>query len=187
MKIVLKTYGLSIGYRQGKGKTRMVYQNIGQELASGELTCLLGPNGCGKSTLIRTFAGFQPPLEGNVLIAGKPVNRYKPKELARKLSVVLTEHPPTGNMSVFAMVAFGRMPYTGFVGKLTPADKSVVRMALHLAGITELRNRSFHSLSDGEKQKVFIAKSLAQQTPVLLLDEPTAFLDFPGKIEILRN
>ncbi|OQX75137.1 MAG: hypothetical protein B6D64_12230 [Bacteroidetes bacterium 4484_276] len=183
---VLKTYNLSIGYRFNRGEDKILHKHIELELYSGEITCLLGPNGSGKSTLIRTFSGFQPALGGDLFIDAKSISQYKPKELARLLSVVLTEHPNVGNMTVYAMVAFGRSPYTGFLGHLNKTDRGVIEKALTNAGIPELRNRQFHSLSDGEKQKVFIAKSLAQETPLMFLDEPTAFLDFPSKVEILQ-
>ena len=186
MKDVLKTYNLSIGYHFNRGEDIILHKHIGLELFNGEITCLLGPNGSGKSTLIRTFSGFQPALDGDLFIDAKSINHYKPKELARLLSVVLTEHPNVGSMTVYSMVAFGRSPYTGFLGHINKTDKGVIEKALTNAGIPELCNRQFHSLSDGEKQKVFIAKSLAQETPLMFLDEPTAFLDFPSKVEILQ-
>jgi iron complex transport system ATP-binding protein len=186
MQGVLKTYNLSIGYRLNRGEAKVLHRNIDLELFSGEITCLLGPNGSGKSTLIRTFAGFQAALGGDLLINEKPVNYYKAKDLAKLLSVVLTGHPVIGNMTVFSMVAFGRSPYTGLLGRLTKNDHHIIGLALENAGISRLWDRQFQSLSDGEKQKVFIAKSLAQETPLMFLDEPTAFLDFPSKVEILQ-
>jgi len=186
MSSVLKTYDLSIGYHLNRGEDKILHRNIGLDLYGGEITCLLGPNGSGKSTLIRTFSGFQPALGGDLLINEKSLNQYSAKELAKVLSVVLTEHPVVGQMTVFSMVAFGRSPYTGFLGKLTKEDYHIIETALENAGIIELRNRQFQSLSDGERQKVFIAKSLAQETPLMFLDEPTAFLDFPSKVEILQ-
>jgi len=186
MNCVLKTYDLSIGYHLKRGEDKILHRNIGLDLYGGEITCLLGPNGSGKSTLIRTFSGFQAALGGDLLINEKSLNQYSAKELAKVVSVVLTEHPVVGQMNVFSMVAFGRSPYTGFLGKLAKEDYHIIEKALENAGITELRNRQFQSLSDGERQKVFIAKSLAQETPLMFLDEPTAFLDFPSKVEILQ-
>ncbi len=186
MKSILKTYDLSFGYHLRRGEDKILHQNIDLELFCGEITCLLGPNGSGKSTLIRTFAGFQAALAGELLINEKLINQYKTKDLAKVLSVVLTAHPVVGNMTVFSMVAFGRSPHTGFLGRLTKTDIQLIKEALENAGIPKLRNRQFQSLSDGERQKVFIAKSLAQETPMMFLDEPTAFLDFPSKVEILQ-
>jgi len=186
MSSILKTYNLSVGYYLNRGKAKILHRNIDLELFRGEITCLLGPNGSGKSTLIRTFSGFQPALTGELQIVGRPINQYKAIELAKVLGVVLTEHPVVGNMSVFSMVAFGRSPYTGFLGQLSKTDKLIIKKAMQNAGIQDLQNRQFHSLSDGEKQKVFIAKALAQETPLMFLDEPTAFLDFPSKVEILQ-
>jgi iron complex transport system ATP-binding protein len=186
MNCALKTYDLSIGYHLKRGENNILHHDIDLELNAGEITCLLGPNGSGKSTLIRTFSGFQPALAGEVLINQKSLNQFSARDLAKVLSVVLTEHPTVGQMTVFSMVAYGRSPYTGFLGKLTKEDKLIIEEALQNAGITELRNRQFQSLSDGEKQKVFISKSLAQETQLMFLDEPTAFLDFPSKIEILQ-
>lgn len=184
-KCVLHTAGLSIGFGNDGKRPKVLHQDINLQLFPGEITCLLGPNGAGKSTLIRTFAGFLPPLAGNVFILDKNLQSFTPSALATKVSVVLTERVELGNFSVFSVVALGRSPYTGFLGKISPADKQIVENALISTGIIDLRNRHFDELSDGEKQKVMIAKSLAQETPVILLDEPTAFLDFPSKTEIL--
>jgi iron complex transport system ATP-binding protein len=186
MKSVLKTYELSIGYGMGKNKSKVVHSDLDLELFPGEVTCLLGPNGSGKSTLIRTLAGFQPPLQGDIRILGKSLGRYHAGALAKIIGVVLTEHQSVFNMEVYSMVAFGRSPYTGFIGRLGKADHAVIEQSLLDAGIYDLRHRMFHSLSDGEKQKVFIAKSLAQETPLMFLDEPTAYLDFTSKVEIMQ-
>jgi len=180
------TSNLAIGY-PGKGIKKSILQNhLNLVLKTGELVCLLGPNGCGKSTLIRTLSGFQQPLDGKVQIFGRNLTGMAPTEIARTVSVTLTEPVDVGNMTVFAVVAFGRSPYTGFLGKLTQNDFEIIQKSIENAGISHLHNRQFNLLSDGEKQKVMIAKSLAQETPLLLLDEPTAFLDFPSKIEILQ-
>jgi iron complex transport system ATP-binding protein len=186
MNSVLKTIDLSIGYHFNRAEKKLLHQNINLELHAGEITCLLGPNGSGKSTLIRTFSGFQRELVGDVLINEKSLHQFPAKDLAKILSVVLTDNPVVGQMTVFSMVAYGRSPYTGFLGKLAIEDNLIIEDALQNAGITELRNRQFQSLSDGEMQKVFIAKSLAQETQLMFLDEPTAFLDFPSKVEILQ-
>ena len=155
-------------------------------LQCGELTCLLGRNGVGKSTLLRTLAGFLPALEGDVLLDGKPMASLSDKELSYLIGIVLTEKPHVRNITVEEMVAMGRAPYTGFWGKLEQEDKEIVGKAIQLTGIEDLKHRQIQTLSDGERQKVMIAKALAQQTPIIYLDEPTAFLDFPSKVEMMQ-
>ena len=181
--IILK--GLSIGYRTKNG-VRMVAEGIDAAIRSGELTCLLGANGVGKSTLLRTLSAFQPKLDGEILIAGKEIEAYTDKELSQTIGVVLTEKPDIRNMTVRELVALGRSPYTGFWGTLHDEDWQVVDEAIDAVRISSLRERMVHTLSDGERQKVMIAKALAQQTPVIFLDEPTAFLDFPSKVEMMQ-
>ncbi len=176
---------LSIGY-SGKGEIKVVASGISAGISSGELTCLLGANGVGKSTLLRTISAFQPGLSGTINILGKDIGRYTDKQLSKVLSVVLTEKCDIRNMSVSELVGLGRSPYTGFWGTLSRDDKRIVRESVELVGITHLSNRMIHTLSDGERQKVMIAKALAQQTPIIYLDEPTAFLDFPSKVEIMQ-
>jgi iron complex transport system ATP-binding protein len=184
--VALHTKNLCIGYPKHKDKDALLQEDINLSLNRGEITCLLGPNGTGKSTLIRTIAGFQKPLKGHVFLDNVNIDGLSPSELARKVSVVLTEQVFVGNMSVFDMVAYGRAPYTGFLGKLRERDGIEIENAMNKTGIAKLHNRRYFELSDGEKQKVMIAKSLAQETPAIFLDEPTAFLDFPSKIEILQ-
>jgi iron complex transport system ATP-binding protein len=182
LEIELK--GLSTGYHTKKGD-RVVSQSITATLQAGELTCLLGPNGAGKSTLLRTLCAFQPPLSGEMLLDGCPLESFTSQELATRIGVVLTERQDIRGMRVREMVAMGRSPYTGFWGKLSAEDEAAVDAAIEAVGIQPLSRRMVHTLSDGERQKVMIAKALAQQTPVILLDEPTAFLDFPSKVEML--
>ena len=181
--IILKN--LSIGYRSKNG-IRKVAEGINAAIQSGELTCLLGANGVGKSTLLRTLSAFQPALSGEVFISGNELTSYSDKELSRLIGVVLTEKPDIRNMTVRELVALGRSPYTGFWGTLHDADWQVVDEAIDAVRIDSLRERMVHTLSDGERQKVMIAKALAQQTPVIFLDEPTAFLDFPSKVEMMQ-
>ena len=181
----IRLSNLSIGYR-GKNGTRVVATGISAAIRSGELTCLLGANGVGKSTLLRTLSAFQPKLDGEVLIEGQEIATFSDKELSRLIGVVLTEKPDIKNMSVRELVALGRSPYTGFWGTLHEDDWQVVDEAIHAVRIEPLRERMIHTLSDGERQKVMIAKALAQQTPVIFLDEPTAFLDFPSKVEMMQ-
>ena len=151
----------------------------------GTLTCLIGHNGTGKSTLLRTIARLQPSIDGKVLIGDNDISTLKPTHLSRMLSIVLTSRPDVRNMTVEELVALGRAPYTGFWGRLSADDRRIVRHSIESVGITAMAERRVCTLSDGEMQKVMIAKSLAQQTPVILLDEPTAFLDFPGKIDLM--
>ena len=181
----IRLSNLSIGYRSKNG-TRVVATGINAAIRSGELTCLLGANGVGKSTLLRTLAAFQPKLDGEVLIEGQEITTFNDKELSRMIGVVLTEKPDIRNMSVRELVALGRSPYTGFWGTLHEDDWQVVDEAIRAVKIELLRDRMIHTLSDGERQKVMIAKALAQQTPVIYLDEPTAFLDFPSKVEMMQ-
>ena len=175
---------LSIGYKTKQG-LRTVASNICATIRSGELTCLLGQNGIGKSTLLRTLSAFQPKLGGSITINGRELEDYTDRELAQTIGVVLTERPDVQQMTVEEMVAMGRSPYTGFWGRLNDDDRREVSAAMELTGIGELHSRLVVTLSDGERQKVMIAKALAQQTPVIFLDEPTAFLDYPSKVEML--
>lgn len=176
---------LSIGYK-GKSHHKVVAENICCDLFSGELTCLLGTNGVGKSTLLRTLAGFQPKLNGRILLEGKELEKYTARELSAVISVVLTEKCDIRNMTVRELVGMGRSPYTGFWGKLSREDQEIVEKAIESVNIGQLASRMLHTLSDGERQKAMIAKALAQETPVIYLDEPTAFLDFPSKVEIMQ-
>ena len=183
---------LSIGYTTKHG-VRTVAEGINGAIRSGELTCLLGPNGVGKSTLLRTLSAFQPAISGEVLISRSEergvwseITSFTDKELSRLIGVVLTEKPDVRNMSVRELVALGRSPYTGFWGTCSKDDLRIVDEAIEMVGIGDLSRRPVHTLSDGERQKVMIAKALAQQTPVIFLDEPTAFLDYPSKVEVLQ-
>ena len=176
---------LSIGYPIKHG-VKKVASDINGTIWSGELTCLLGANGVGKSTLLRTLSAFQPKTGGEVFIEGKELSTYTDKELSRKIGVVLTEKPDVKNMTVRELVSLGRSPYTGFWGTYSKEDLRIVDEAIAVVGIEPLSSRMVHTLSDGERQKVMIAKALAQQTPVIFLDEPTAFLDYPSKVEVLQ-
>ena len=185
--VVLKN--LSIGYTQ-KGNEKVVAQGLNAAINSGELTCLLGCNGVGKSTLLRTLSAFQPALGGDIMLDSNgslhPLTSYTDKELSRMIGIVLTEKPDVRNMTVEDLVGMGRSPYTGFWGTLSADDKQIVADAIRMVGIEPLRGRMIHTLSDGERQKVMIAKALAQQTPIIYLDEPTAFLDYPSKVEVMQ-
>ena len=184
-KAVLRLSHLSTGY-SGKHAAIRVATDINASVYGGELTCLLGANGAGKSTLLRTLSASQPPISGEVWLEDRRITDYSDKELARMIGIVLTERCEVNNLTVEELVGLGRSPYTGFWGTLRDKDKQMVDESMRLVGITGLAGRMVQTLSDGERQKVMIAKALAQHTPVILLDEPTAFLDFPSKVEVMR-
>ena len=185
MEKTVEIRNLSIGYKTKNGDKPLI-ENLSAGISGGELTCLLGANGVGKSTLLRTLSGFLPKLTGEIHILGKAISDYSDKELARTIGVVLTEHPNVGDLSVAELIGLGRSPYTGFWGRLNSDDETVVKDVISLIKIDELADRQALTLSDGEWQKMMIAKTLAQETPIIFLDEPTAFLDFPSKVEIMR-
>jgi len=184
--LLLQSKDLAVGYRLGSGKETVLHQNINVQLRQGEFACLLGPNGAGKSTLIKTLSGFIPKLKGGVSVNGLDLQNYKRNQLAKVVSVVLTEKLEVTNMTVFDLVALGRTPYTDFFGTLSKKDKSMVLQAIDDVGLHGFANRQLVCMSDGERQKAMIAKALVQDTPLIILDEPTAFLDLPSKIEIVQ-
>ena len=182
---------LTVGYQQARRTPIAVLAGLNATLCSGRLTCLVGANGIGKSTLLRTLAAFQPPIAGQMHYLSDeqaaPINlaSLSQARLARLVSVVLTAKPSVENLSVEQIVGLGRSPYTNIWGTLRADDRRMVAWAMDVVGITNLRHRLVQTLSDGERQKMMIAKALAQDTPVILLDEPTAFLDYKSKVEVL--
>ena len=178
----ITTNRLTVGYRGHR-----VVEDISLSLPCGRLVCLLGPNGAGKSTLLRTLCGFQPPIAGTVTISGSDITTMSAAEVARLVSVVLTNRPLTPSLTAAEMVGMGRAPYTGFWGRLSDDDRRLVSEAMQTVGIAPLATRRMGQLSDGELQKVMIAKALAQHTPVIVLDEPTAFLDYPSKVAVMKT
>lgn len=178
----ITTNRLTVGYRGHR-----VVEDISLSLPCGRLVCLLGPNGAGKSTLLRTLCGFQPPIAGTVTISGSDITTMSAAEVARLVSVVLTDSPLTPSLTAAEMVGMGRAPYTGFWGRLSDDDRRLVSEAMQTVGIAPLATRRMGQLSDGELQKVMIAKALAQHTPVIVLDEPTAFLDYPSKVAVMKT
>lgn len=188
--VSISTNNLTIGYRAQHAEY-IVQTGLNFALQQGEMVCMLGPNGCGKSTLLRTLAGLQPALSGEYSIQNTE-HRAQSKEIA----LVLTERLSMENTTVHDVVAMGRYPYTSFLGGLKAADEVIIEEALTLVGFekntghraqnTDISNTFFNAHSDGEKQRILIAKALAQQTPIILLDEPTAHLDLPHRILILR-
>ena len=183
---ILTAKELSIGYRTAKNEPSVVHQHLTFELRSGELTCLLGPNGAGKSTLLRTLAGSQPSLAGELRINDKPLKTFNEREKSRLIGVVLTDKTQTGGLTVYELVALGRQPHTGFFGRLRADDKQLVAEAMTAVGIAHKATNYMAELSDGERQKAMIAKALVQECPLILLDEPTAFLDVVSRIEIMN-
>lgn len=183
---VLRLDEVTIGYRSPRGAERVIAAHLNAELRVGAFVCLLGPNGAGKSTLMRTAAGMQSPLAGSVWLQGRPLPAYSALELAQQLAVVLTERVDVPNLSAYGLVALGRHPYTDWSGRLTSADEEVIRWALTVTGAASLAGRAVNELSDGERQRVMIARALAQEPEVIILDEPTAFLDLPRRVEIMR-
>lgn len=183
--ITLSLLNVSIGYSE-KHCPKIIADNINLLSKEGEFVCLLGPNGCGKSTLLRTIAGMQTPLSGEILIESTNIQNITLKELAKKMSIVLTESISVPNMSVYDIVSLGRSPYTNWFGKTTDKDKKIIQQSIDMVGMNNYTHEEFVRLSDGEKQRIMIAKSLAQNTPIILLDEPTAHLDIPNRITILK-
>lgn len=177
----LTTSELSIGYVHKHGEDRL-FENLNLELLSGELVCFMGPNGIGKSSLIRTLSGLQKPLSGHVVINGT----YKGQNRPQQTSVVLTDKISSLNMSVYEVVAFGRYPYLNWNIKFTEKDNQIIEDAIALVHIEHLVSTKVHTLSDGQLQLVMIARALAQDTPIVLLDEPTAHLDLNNRVEIMK-
>ena len=176
---------LSIGYHSRRHGCHMVAADICAQASPGSLTCLIGSNGTGKSTLLRTIAGLQQPLAGHIMVGTANTMTLTAPQMAQMVSIVLTARPTAQSITVEQTVALGRAPYTGFWGNLTDADRHMVDDAIAAVGIDALRQRRVASLSDGECQKVMVAKALAQATPVILLDEPTAFLDFGATADLM--
>lgn len=176
----LSAHNLSTGYGD-----RVIASGIDVDLLPGQLTVLIGANGSGKSTLLRTLTGSQPPIAGSVTLDGAPVGSYRPALLARKLSLVLTDRTGGGGLTVEEVVGIGRHPYSGFLGRLGADDRRIVADAIRAVGL-EHKSRSFlASLSDGERQKAMIARAIAQHTDIIVLDEPTSFLDVSSRFEIM--
>lgn len=182
---ILKIEALQPGYRTPKGMVK-VSGVIDLEIFPGELVAVVGPNGVGKSTLLRTIAGVQPALSGNILLNNQPLHMYRPKALAENLSIVLTERIPSGNLTAAELIALGRQPYTNWIGSLSEEDKEIIESILEKLDLTALRNRPCYEMSDGQLQRVMIGRALAQDTPLIVLDEPTSHLDIYHKAYIFK-
>ncbi len=185
MSEILKIENLSIGYSSKKKKTE-VAKNIHVKVEQSKLICLLGKNGIGKSTLLRTIAKIQNPLSGNIYIDSQKIETYNNVELSKKVSIVLTERIPPNNLTVYELIALGRQVYTNWIGTLTKKDDFIIQKAIEKTKITAIKNKKVDELSDGQYQKMMIARALAQDTPIILLDEPTAHLDINNKVTIFK-
>jgi iron complex transport system ATP-binding protein len=182
---LLTTENLSIGYRNRKGEISYLQRDLNLKLFKGELICLIGPNGCGKSTLIRTLATLQSPLEGNILIEETDINSFSHSEITGLISVVLTDKSAVDNITVAEISALGRYQSSNWLGTLNDTDQKLISQAIMQVGLSGFENRMYGTLSDGEKQRAFIAKALSSYAPIMLLDEPTAHLDIPNRAEIM--
>lgn len=182
---VIETSRLSIGYPLRGGHHKVVHKGLDLQVFPGEVTCLLGLNGAGKSTLLRTLCRFQSPLSGDIRLLGKELSSFSQLEFSLSVGVVLTEKTNAGGITVYELVSLGRHPYTGFFGQLRKEDHRIIEKSLEEAGIAHKAYSYVSELSDGERQKSMIAKSLAQECPVIILDEPTAFLDVTSRIETM--
>lgn len=181
---LLHTENLSVGYRHKRHVTT-VLSALSLDLYEGELVTILGRNGIGKSTLLRTITGIQLPLAGSVTISGRPLESISARDMSKTVAIVNSERTLAGSLSVKELVALGRHPYTGFFGRLDDVDIDIIDRSLDSVGILDMADRYIASLSDGERQKAMIARALAQSTPVIILDEPTSFLDVASRIETM--
>lgn len=183
--MILQTQNLSIGYTS-KTTTKTVASEVSIQLEQGKLIGLVGANGIGKSTLLRTITGIQKPLSGTVLLNENAIDTFEPLDLAQQISVVLTEKLPPSNLTVYELIALGRQPYTNWLGKLTDDDKIQIDKAIALTEIYHLIHQKHYEISDGQLQKVLIARALAQDTPLIVLDEPTTHLDLLHKVSLFK-
>jgi len=181
---ILTTHHLSIGYSK-KGKTDVIQSELNLQLRAGELVCLIGPNGSGKSTLLRTLTGLQKPLSGKTSIDGKEISKLKQLEKALLIALVLTERVDIENATVYKLVSLGRHPHSNWWGNITEKEDLIIREAIEMVHLEHKIHQNINELSDGERQRAMIAKALAQNTPIIMLDEPTAHLDLPNRVEIM--
>ncbi len=178
---MLETRNLTVGYAG-----RVVLRDLDLSLGEGELTVLIGANGSGKSTLLRTLSGAQPALAGEVIVNGRAVKDMRPSELARRMALVLTDRRGGGGLTLSELVAIGRHPYSGFFGRLSADDRRAVADAIAAVGLSHMARSYVAAMSDGERQKAMIARAIAQDTQLIVLDEPTAFLDVSSRFEVME-
>jgi len=184
-KNILSTLNLTIGYTSKKKKT-VIAENLNIHLKEGKLIALIGANGIGKSTLLRTLCGIQNPLSGIVLLNNIDIQKLNSISLSQNLSLVLTDKLPSSNLTVFELVALGRQPYTNWIGKLSAIDLEKINHAMKLTQIEHIANKKYYEISDGQLQKVLITRALAQDTPLIILDEPTTHLDLLHKVAVFK-
>lgn len=182
---IIESKALTIGYKT-KRETNIIAKDLNLSVIKGKMICVLGKNGIGKSTLLRTFSKVQPKLSGEIYLNGKLLESTPNEEVSKRMSLVLTERIPESNLSVYELIALGRQPYTNWLGKLTQEDYKKINEAIALTKIEDLIAKRHHELSDGQYQKVMITRSLAQDTDIITLDEPTAHLDLQNKIELFQ-
>ncbi len=183
---ILETKNLSIGYTGKKDNGKIIFDNINLKASKAELVALLGANGAGKTTLLRNLVSLQKPLSGEIIIFDQNIKSFSRNEMARKVGFVSTEIIQINNLSVYDLVSLGRYPHTSWTGRLGKEDYEKVNEAIEMVGMNKLRKKYINQLSDGERQRAMIARTLAQDTELIILDEPTAFLDLPNKYEIIH-
>ena len=184
-KTVLSTSNLCIGYPT-KNEVLRIASDLNLKLDEGKLIALIGANGIGKSTLLRTITGIQSPISGEVALNNQPITILDSAALSKQISLVLTEQLPSSNLNVFELVALGRQPYTDWIGRLSEKDTEVIEWAMLQTQVSDLRDKKHHEISDGQLQRVLIARALAQDTPLIILDEPTTHLDLLHKVSLLK-
>jgi len=183
---VLQCIDLSIGYPYSGGSSLILAQHLNLNVHRGQVIGLLGPNGSGKSTLLRTLSGLQPAISGSIKVMGQTIKSNQVRQTAQMLSVVLTDRIDVRNLTVFQLVSMGRYPYSDWLGRSDSGDNELIENALNQVRMQGYSDRNFNELSDGEQQRALLAKALVQDTPLIVLDEPTAHLDLPNRISIMR-
>ena len=182
--MALTTEHLVLGYGSASS-AHVVVPEVSLSFTEGDITCLIGPNGCGKSTLLKALAGLLPPLQGQILLDQQALSQWQPKDLAKRLTLLPQSPVAPDDISVFQLVSYGRFAHQGLFGSMTPEDVQAVDNALEQTGMQGLKHRIFNTLSGGERQRGWIALALAQQSDILLLDEPTTYLDIGHQLEVL--
>ena len=183
---ILLIENLSTGYLLSGRRQKVLHADLNTFVKSGELIAVLGPNGAGKSTFLSTLSGFLSPLDGKVFVKAKDISKMNRRDISHEIAVVLTDKIDDRYLTAWDVVGTGRYPYGNFMGRLSEEDKGLIMSSLETVGVESLASRYFYSLSDGEKQKVLLARAIAQDTPLIFLDEPAAFIDSPGKVEVMK-